>query len=124
MKVALLVTKVLVAGIGPLADERAATFRPLVPVALAGGGTSYDKLSYHAGTLLAAILVHNLDLVSGHRLAGGSKADVARAVAHECLQHFGRPETVEDIHSDQLAPAFTQMRWQSFACGNGKAQTV
>src|SRR5215470_1082945 len=78
MIVAIGVAQVFVAGMGPFADEGAPTFRPLVPVAFAGGGPAHHELADLAIGELAPVVVDDLHVVSRHRLAGRSVADVAR----------------------------------------------
>src|SRR5438445_7250351 len=79
--VAISVAQVFVAGMGPFADEGAPALRSLVPVAFAGGGPAHYELADLAIGELAPGLIDDLHVVSRHRLAGRSVADVARPVA-------------------------------------------
>src|SRR5262249_4429104 len=78
-------------------DEGAPALRALVPVAFAGGGPAHHEFADLAIGELAPVLVDDLHVVSRHRLAGRSVADLARPVAQEGLQHFGRAEPVENV---------------------------
>src|SRR5439155_4394431 len=55
--IAVAVAHVLVAGVGPFADERAATLRAMIPVTLAGGGPTHHELADFAWGKLAPVLV-------------------------------------------------------------------
>src|SRR5215470_3875192 len=115
---------ILVAGMGPFADEGAAALRALVPVAFAGGGPAHHELADIAIRELAPVLVDDLHVVSRHRLAGRSVADVAGPVAQKRLQHFGRAEPVENVDADDRAPAFAEMGGQRLASRNTQPQAV
>src|SRR5215472_14031141 len=122
--VAVGVAQILVAGMGPFADEGAAALRALVPVAFAGGGPAHHELADLAISELAPVLVDDLHVVSRHRLAGRSVADVAGPVAQKGLQHFGRAESVENVDADDRAPAFAEMGGQRLASRNTQPQPV
>src|SRR5205085_4493239 len=107
--VALRIAHVLVAGIGPLADEGAAALRAMVPVAFSGRGPTHHEFADLARGQVAPAFVHDLDLVARHRLAGRSVTYVARPVAQEGLQHLGRAEPVENVDAHHRPPAFAEV---------------
>src|SRR5215467_151681 len=74
--VAVAVTQIFVAGVGPFAREGVAALVALVPVAFAGRGPAHHKLADLAVGQHAAVLVDDLDLVAGNRLASRAVADV------------------------------------------------
>src|SRR4029450_13599616 len=80
------VAQVLVAGIGPFADEGAAALGAVVPVAFTRGGPAHHELANLSRGKLASALVNDLYLVPRHRLAGRSVAPLDPAVAPEGLQ--------------------------------------
>src|SRR5262249_50838382 len=122
--VAVRVAQVLVAGMGPFADEGAPALRALVPVAFAGGGPAHHELADLAIGTLAPVLVDDLHVVSRHRLARRSVAEVARPVAQKGLQHFRRAESVENVDAYDRAPTFAEMGGQRLAGRNTQPQAV
>src|ERR1700683_2491787 len=115
VKVAVRVAEVFVARESPFTREYASALVPLIPVALAGGGSTDDEFADLAGRNFAAAFIDDFQLVAGYWLAGGAVAQVARLVAQVGLKHFGRADAVEHIDAGDFAPAFAQMGGQRFA---------
>src|SRR5262245_63984615 len=108
----------------PFALEGAASLAALVPVALAGRRSAHDQLADLALAQLAAVLVHDLGVVAGHRLAGRAITHVAGTVAEERLQHLGRADAVENVDADLGAPPLAELGRQRFAGRRAYAQPV
>ncbi len=113
-----LVANVFVARMGPFAREGTLALGTLVPVAFGSRRPADHQLADFADAELASLLIDDLCVIAGHRLAGRAEADLAGPVADENVQHLGRADAVQDVGSDDLAPALTEIGRQRLAGGD------
>src|SRR5262249_41621036 len=92
--VALAVAAIFIAGEGPFAGKSASAFGPLIPVTFGGGGAAHHKFADVLIGNVAALVVHDFQLVAGDRFAGGAVLHIAGAVRQKRLEHFGRANAV------------------------------
>ena len=109
------IADVFVSRIGPRAHEGALALGALVPVALGGRRPADHKFADLPFAEFAAVLVEDARRVARHRLAGRAVAQVARPIAEKDMQHLGRPDAIEDLDSDDVAPALADVGRQRLA---------
>src|SRR5258706_15141017 len=103
--VAVLIDRVLVATLGPATLEGLLGALAIAPVEQGAGRPRHVEIADLAGLDRVAVLVGDLDLVAGHRLAAGAVAHVVRPVGDEDVEHLGRADAVEDVGAEAFAPA-------------------
>src|SRR4051812_26390585 len=119
---AIRIDAVLVAALGPAADERAAALLAVVPVVGRRRRTGDLQLAEFALLHRIALLVDEAQLIARHRLAGRAVAQVAGPIGKENVQHLRRADTVEDVDAGSLLEALRDLRRQRFARGDAGAQ--
>src|SRR5262245_23840140 len=96
----------------PFAIEGAAGLCPLVPVGFSSRWPGYDESADLAVAEVAPVIINEPHVITRHRPAGGSIADVAWSIAEEGLQHLGRSDPVENVDAGDRPPAFAEMLGQ------------
>src|SRR5256885_4620029 len=95
-EVTVLVLPELVAAPQPWADEGRAGFLAVVPVISRTGRSAHLKLADLAPLHRPPSLVHQAQLVTGHRLPGRAVAHISGPGADEHVQHLGRSDALQD----------------------------
>src|SRR5204863_3704972 len=112
---------VLVPGADPLAHERLLRALVLVPVAGARTVALDEQVADLARWDRAAGVVHDHRLVPGHQRTARARAHRAAPVCDERMAHLGRPDPVEDLEREPLAPPLVDRLRQRLAGGEAEA---
>ena len=88
----------------------------------ATGRTAHGQAAQAARRQLAALLVEDLGLVSGHRLACGAGADLVLGRRDEDVEHLGRADPVHQLDAGRGEPGVESAFRQGLAGGDAFAQ--
>src|SRR5882762_4467307 len=118
-----LVLAIFVSSAEPLIDESGFCFFGLVPVSGAKGIAFYPEVADLVGGGGIAGFVGNFRFEARKDFAAGTGLYFAGTIGDDHMQALRGAEGVEDFDAEALTEAFEERRWQSFAGGNGVADT-
>src|SRR6267378_8135123 len=68
-----------------------------------------------------ALLIEDLELVAGDRLAAGARPEIVETVGAVDVQHLGRTDAIEDCQAESVLPATPYLGRECLGGGNAVA---